>query len=276
MRQAQGLDCDAECHAEAVEAYGVDSAIAWGMGNGPFDDQRIAFEYSRDGPEAPQPLFRCPTGARLSRVGDDARCVSADGAEVVPVFESFGEGPGMRVSAFISGRVCRDGTTPTGVCVETADIEVRGERAWYGFEFDYVNADPAEPLRCTSIGAEDDFMGSVVRNVVTLLPADDSSEAGQVLGRIQNALGRGASLTDILSGISVRPAGAPDPALASPVPTPGVPPTVEVPSARGHLLVEMFELGASGTAGSVVDRQVHCTHNGLPVLETDFRLRFGR
>lgn len=274
MRQAQGLDCEAECHREAVEVYGVDNAVSWGVGGGPLDPQRITFQYTREAPGAPQPLFRCPAGASLDRDGEAARCLAGDGADVSPVFDNYGDGPGMRLSGVVAGRVCREGNVASGVCEETADIEVSGDRAWYGFEFDYVNADPGEPLMCASFGAEDDFMGSIVKNVVALLPTDDTSEAGQVLGRIQDAMGRGASLTDILSGITVRAAGDPSPPLASPVPRPGVPPTVEVPSAHGHLLVPMFELPTAAAPGSLVEREVRCTHKGQPVLEASFRLRF--
>jgi hypothetical protein len=36
----------------------------------------------------------------------------------------------------------------------------------------------------------------------------------------------------------------------------------------------MFELGSSGAPGSTLLREVRCSHNGSPVLETTFRLRF--
>jgi hypothetical protein len=264
-----------ECHKEAVEQYGMETATAWGLGGGPVESQRITFEYTRDSPDVPEPLFSCPTGTRLTCGGTAGRCLTDVGAEAAPVFAAYdGNAPGMRVSAFQSGRVCRDGEK-SRVCEQTIEINVSGARTWYGFEFDYVNADPSAPLQCFATGAEDDFMGSVVKSAVTLMPADDSTELGKVLGRIQTELGRGGSLTDILSGVKVRPAGQPAPAVETAAPpAPGVPGSLPIPATSGHLIVPIFELGKAAPPGSTLLREVRCSHNGSPVLETTFRLHF--
>jgi hypothetical protein len=276
QQRAKGLDCEALCHTEAVEQYGVETATSWGMGGGPFDDRRITFEYTRDAPDAPEPLFRCPAGAQLGCGSPAGRCVTADGTEAAPVFDAYAAGAGasgMHVSGFESGRLCGGGAE-AAVCEQTVDIDVTGDRTWYGFEFDYSGADPSAPLRCLATGAEDDFMGGVIKSMVALAPADDNTEAGKVLGRIQRELGRGASLTDILSGIRVTPAGKSPPAPPAPGTSPGVPASVPIPAASGHLVVPMFELRDGAPPGSTLVRDVRCTHNGAPVLETSFRLRF--
>jgi hypothetical protein len=277
QRQGQGFDCDAVCHTEVVEQYGVDRATSWIRGGGPFDDQRITFEYTRDAPDGPEPLFRCPDGASLSCGAGAGRCVTGASAEVTPVFDAYAGGArGMQVSGFRSGRVCGSGGSQSSVCEETVDVAVTGERAWYGFEFDYRNADPSAPLQCSASGAEDDFLGGLVKNLATVMPADRSTELGALFGQIQNELGRGRSLTDVLSGISVRPAGEPAPVeSAAATAKPGVPSSVPMLSASGHMVVPMFELGSGGAPGSVTVREVRCTHKGSPVLETTFRLRFG-
>ena len=275
MRGQQGFDCEAQCHTEAIEQYGFETGTSWARGGGPFDAQRITFEYTRDSPDTPQPLFSCPDGARLSCGSAAGRCVTAAGTEVTPVFDSYAGGKGMRVSGFRSGRVCRDGDTASGVCEQTIDMDVTADRVWYGFEFDYANADPSVPLLCSSSGAEDDFMGTVVKSMLTFAPADDSTEFGKVFGQIQHELGSGRSLTDVLAGIKVKSAGQPASVAETPAaPAPGVPLSVRVPSASGHLLVPMFEPSDAAAPGSTLLREVRCTHGGSPVLEATFRLHF--
>jgi len=89
------------------------------------------------------------------------------------------------------------------------------------------------------------------------------------------SFGRGRSLTDVLSGIRVTPAGgAPVGGASPPAAAPGVPPSVPVPAARGHLVVPMYELADAAAPGSVLVREVRCTQNGSPVVETTFRLHF--
>jgi hypothetical protein len=285
QRRQQGLDCEGQCHAEALKTYGFESGTSWAAGGGPFDNDRITFEYTRDAPGAPEPLFRCPAGSQLN-TASGARCLAVDGREVTPVFDAYaGAAGGVGVTGFRSGRVCRAGGT-SSVCEQTVDVTIAGDAqcaqaggarpcTWYGFEFDYTNADPAAPLVCSTYGATDDFMGRVVGRALTAVPADESTELGALLGKMQGELARGRSLTDLLSGIKVRPAGQPAPAVeAPPGPAPGVPSSVDLPSASGHLVVPMYELADGAVPGSVLVREVRCTHNGSPVLETSFRLHF--
>jgi hypothetical protein len=117
-------------------------------------------------------------------------------------------------------------------------------------------------------------MGGVVKSLITFAPADDSTELGQLLGKIQNSLGRGASLTDVLSGIRVSPAGKAPPPPPDPGTTPGVPGAVPLPAASGHLIVPMFDVREGAAPGSTIVRDIRCAHKGVPVLETTFRVQF--
>lgn len=51
------MECDAQCHAEAVESYGLEPAVSWLGGDGPYDG-RITFEYTRDQPGSPEATYR--------------------------------------------------------------------------------------------------------------------------------------------------------------------------------------------------------------------------
>ncbi len=207
------------------------------------------------------------------------------GEEVTPVFDTYAGGPDtVRVSNFRSGRVCPDGERASGVCEQATDIDVSGESrcdqagtskgcTWYGFEFDYAPVHSSAPMFCASSGADEDFLGRVMKDALTKMPVDQSTQLGQALGEIQRQLGSGRSLQDVLSGITIRPAGQPAP--PPPAPTPGVPASVKLPAAGGHLLVPMFEFRDGGAPGSVLVREVRCTLAGSPVLETTFRLHFG-
>jgi hypothetical protein len=256
------------------------------VGGGPFDSDRITFEYTRDAPGAPEALFRCPAGSRLS-TASGARCLTSAGREMTPVFDAYAGGTGgIAVSGFRSGRLCREADGTSRVCEQAVDVPITGDAqcpqtggakpcTWYGFEFDYTNANPAVPLACAAYGATDDFLGQLVGGALTTIPADQSTELGAVLGKIQGELAQGRSLTDILSGVKVRPAGQPAPPVdAPPLPAPGVPSSVDLPSASGHLLVSMYELSDGAAPGSVLVREVRCRHNGAPVVETSFRLHF--
>lgn len=286
-RAARGLDCDAVCHKEAIQRYGFENATSWIGGGGPFGATPITFEYTRDTPQGPEPVFRCPGGSQPACSGGAGRCVTSAGLEVSPVFDRYVGGTGTaRVSGFRSGRVCRDGAGVPGVCEEAIDIDVRGDArceqagaskpcSWYGFEFDYANASPGVPLVCSTSAADEDFLGGVVKRALTAMPADRSTELGAALGHIQGELGRGRSLTDVLSGIKVTPAGGAPVGGAPPAgAAPGVPPSVPVPTARGHLVVPMYEMADTAAPGSVLVREVRCTQNGSPVVETTFRLHF--
>jgi hypothetical protein len=284
-RQAQGLDCDAACHEEAVQQYGVENALSWASGGGPYEGAPITFEYTRDSPNGPEPMFRCPAGARVTGTAAAGRCVTASGEDVTPVFDTYvGGAATVHVSDFRSGRVCRDGDVASGVCHEATDIDVTGEArcdeagtskpcTWYGFELNYANADPSAPLLCSS-GAQEDFLGRVMKDALTKMPVDQSTQLGAALGHLQEQLRQGRSLQDVLSGITITPAGQPAVPKPTPPPPPGVPSSVTLPSASGHLLVPMYEYRDGAAPGSVLVREVRCTLKGTPVLETTFRLHF--
>lgn len=55
---------------------------------------------------------------------------------------------------------------------------------------------------------------------------------------------------------------------------PGVPTEFALNGVAGHVLVLMFELHDSSPPGTHVGRQVRCSLEGKPVIETTFRLHF--
>lgn len=292
QQHAAGYDCAAECHAEAVDVFGIEQAGSWAMGGGPFDAQPIRFEYTRDTPDAPEAVYTCPQGSRQVCQAGSGQCQS-NGATVDPVFNSYtGAGTGMRISRFESGRVCLENGNPSSVCEPAVDIAVKGEHrcmqqggqgscSWYGFELDYQNADPSQPLVCYSTGGEggDDFLGGMVAGLIKAAPSDAGGELGDLLGNLQKELASGASMDELFSGISITTAGENPVTLggapkAEPEAKPGVPRNVTLQGVNGHLFVPMFELQSGSAPGSVVEKQLRCTHKGAPVLETTFRLHF--
>ncbi len=293
QRNVAGFDCQASCHREAVSTYGIETAGSWAAGGGPFDGDPIVFEYTRQSPGAPEAAYRCPEGARRECSGAAGRCVDSAGASIAPVFDSYpAGGPGdMRIAGFRSGRVCQGSAGPSGVCEPAVNIQVTGDEpcrsggaetgcTWYGFELDYENADASQPLLCTSAGGEEDFLGGVVAGALAAAPANRNNELGAALGHLQDQLAGGSSLKDVLSGISIKPIGQPGSPSPAPQeelpPPPGVPGSVELAAASGHLLVPMYEKREGATPGTVVVREVRCTHRGEPVLEATFRLSFSR
>lgn len=295
-----GVDCDARCHFEAMKTYGVENATSWVGGGGPYDGAPIVFEYTRDAPGAPEPYYRCPEGTVRDCAGGTARCVTPAGVAAEPVFDAFPQqGAGaIALSGFRSGRLCEQ--TPGGarVCQETVSIQVTGVDSCtqaggsqpctrFGFEFDYRGANPAVPLMCTasSSDAADDFLGGVVSQGIRAMPVQDSgSDLGKALGGLQQALKEGRSLKDVFSGISVTPlgpdgkpvesarvgAGTPS---AEPAP---VPARVQFGAASGRLVVPLSAPYEPQRAGEVVVRDVKCSYNGAPVLETRYRLHYGK
>ncbi len=296
----QGFDCQSQCHSEAVETFGFEPATSWATGGGPFDGPPITFEYTRAYPEAPEPVFRCPEGASLECAGDTGRCLRASGTAVDPVFDSYPEsGPdAMHISGLRAGPLCGD-----RVCAQRADIRVTGQDACergselesctrYGIEFDYENADPSMPLECSTStsGGESDFVGDLLAKGLRSMPdpgggsGEGSAEAqeedgmGQLLGIFQKVVNSADSPEDV--EISMAPLG-PDgqPIESQRVGTSGssgpppVPRSVTLPAASGHLLVPMYQL-AGRDSGEPLVREIRCTHKGIPVLETTFRLRF--
>ena len=294
QRNAQGIDCNAVCHVEAVEAFGLENATSWMQGGGPYDPQPITFEYTRDAPGAPEPVYRCAEGTQLTCGGETARCLTAGGVEVEPVFDAFPPAGTLVVSSVRSGRLC-SGASGAGICEEAVEIPVTGtdscdlgsggERCTrFGFEFDYRGANPSVPLACssTSSDGQNDFMGGLVAQGLSAIPAQElGPDFGALLGSLQGALREGNSLTDVFSGLTVTPggrSGAPVPPAraggAPPPPPPPVPRRVTFESARGRLVVPMYARHEPARAGQAVVREVKCSYSGSPVVETRFRLRY--
>ena len=197
QRGMERMECDVQCHAGAVEAYGMENATAWAAGGGLTDGPPIFFQYTHDSPGMPEPAFRCPPGAELQCSRGKGSCNIAGGGQVDPVFDSYpAAGPGaMQVSGFRSGRLCGD-----QVCGQTTLIQVtgqdvceRGPCTRYGVEFDYVNADPSAPLECTGeVTAGGDFLGKMLKKAADSAPqmGDGSGEDGmaELMGVFQQVL----------------------------------------------------------------------------------------
>jgi len=289
QQHGEGYDCQAECHAEAVEDWGVENTTSWAVGGGPFDGDPIIFEYTSEAPDGPEAVYRCPEGARQECTAERDGC-RAGGKPVEPVFDSFAGGAAsVRVTGFRSGRVCTTGGQPSSVCEVTADIKVIGQDyctqpggkkgcTWYGFELDFANANPAEPLICRTSAAEEDFLGGVVSKVIKSSSVDEGTEMGQFLGQLQKELNSGKSMDEVFSGISITTEdgtvlGGEEPSDV--FPKAGVPTEVAFNGASGHLFVPMFELRGASPPGSSVEHMVRCSQNGTPIIETRFRLHFG-
>ena len=286
-----GFDCQTECNASAVEDWGVEMTSSWALGGGPHDDEPILFEYSMDQLAGPEAVYSCPKGSRQQCTAGPDGCM-ANGDSVEPVFSTFvGGGPGaIWVSGFRSGQVCLKDGKPSSICKDVVDIQVTGEDVcaqadgnqactWFGFEMNYRDANPSEPLICQSSGAEEDFLGSVVSQVIEAAPAnsDPDSELGNMLGQLQKELQSGKSLDQVFAGISVTTADGKT--LGTPTTTEsfqqaGVPSEVALNGSAGYLFVPMFELYSAAPPGSSVEHQVTCLQQGQPVIETTFRLYF--
>jgi hypothetical protein len=282
-------DCQTECHAEAVSDWGLERAGAWAAGGGPFDSEPVTFQYTTDTPDGPHALYGCPDGAQRQCTAGNGQCVSGSNP-VEPVFNTFEGGVAgtVQVSGFRSGIACTEAGHPTSICQQAVEISVTGEDqcaqpegnkrcTWYGFELDYHNAVPGEPLICNSSAIEGDFLGGVVSRAIESANADTDTELGKLLGQFQQDLNSGKSLDSIFSGISVTTADGNTVGGAPPAETfqpPGVPTEVELNTTSGHLLVPIFELHDAAPPGTQVEHLVRCSQQGLPVVETRFRLHF--
>jgi len=283
-----GFDCQTECNAEAVEAWGVETTGSWALGGGPYDDAPIIFEYSMDIPAGPEAVYSCPKGSRQQCAAGPDGC-TAGGESVDPVFATFA-GAAVWVSGFRSGPVCLTGGQPSSVCQTAVDIQITGEEncalsggnqpcTWFGFEMDYRNANPMEPLICQSSANEEDFLGGIVSQVIKAAPDSTGSDSdlGNFLGQLQKELNSGKSMDQVFSGISITTEDGTvlgGPAATESFQQPGVPGEVSLSGASGHLLVPMYELPGAAPPGSVVEHQVRCLQQGQPVIETTFRLHF--
>ena len=286
----QGGECETQCDAQAVEEFGIESATSWFMGGGPYDGQ-TNFEYTLDTPGSLEAAFRCPDGASR-QCTDSGSCLAANGVPVEPVFDSYpSAGAGaMRVSAFRSGPACGD-----SVCEQSANIQLTGADTCagsrctrFGMEFDYQNADPAAPLECSpsTSGGDKDFIGDLAKQGADAMstrnrgsdPSEGEDGMAQLLGMFGKVLASGDSPEDV--NISMAPLdkdGNPvESQRVGSTPREGPPPiprSVGLPAASGHLFVPMYQLADGSTATGIKERRVRCTHKGVPVVETVFRLQ---
>lgn len=285
QNQAEGFDCGAYCHTEAVNTYGLPNATSWAGGGGPFDGPPILFEYTRDTPNAPEPAFRCPDGSQLQCSGGKGQCLAAGGASLDPLFDSYpSAGAGaMRIAGFRSGRLCGD-----RVCEQTTLIRVTGQDSCergpctrYGVEFNYENADPAAPLECTGeVTAGGDFLGNMLKKAADSAPqmGDGSGEDGmaELMGMFQQVLKSADTPEDVQ--ISMAPLdehGNPieSQRVGNQYSGPAsVPRTLQIPAASGHMVVPMYQL--MGISSPPEARQIRCSHKGVPVLEVVFQLQY--
>jgi hypothetical protein len=287
-QNAQGVDCDAYCHSEVVEVWGLERASSWALGGGPFDNAPIRFEYTLHAPGVLEPAFRCPDGTRFECRSGSGRCLGAAGAVADPVFDSYpAAGPGaMRVSGFRSGPLCGERVCEQASLIRVTgrDICERGQCTRYGVEFDYRNANPSMPLECSaSTTGGGDFVGNVLKQAADVMPQRQPGEGSgqdgmaQLLGLFQQVLRSADTPEDVqISMAPLDEAGNPiESERVGPGTTftPSVPRSMDLPAASGRLLVPMYQLAeVSDTADRV--REIRCSHNGLPVFEVTFQLRF--
>jgi len=290
--KAVGGDCQSKCDTEVVQQYGAESALSWLRGGGPYDGQ-VSYQYTRDAAGALEPAYRCPAGATRQCAGM-VGCIAANNTPVDPVFDSYPTGPGaMQISEFRSGPACGERVCATGFDIPVSGTEecVGGNCTRFGMEFDYRNADPSAPLECSTStsGGEDDFIGGLLKlgGDAMVTRADPSASDGQgqdgmaeMLGMFAKVLASGDSPEDV--NVSIAPLdeqGRPiESQRVGSTPSNGLPPiprTVDIPAAKGHLFVPMYQLTEGMQPGEVKERRVRCTHKGEPVLETLFRLHAG-
>lgn len=285
QNREQGFDCEAYCHTDAVNAYGLPNTTSWAAGGGPFDGPPIIFEYTRDTPNSLEPAFRCSEGAQLQCNGGKGQCVTAEGT-AEPVFDSYpAAGPGaMRVMNFRSGPLCGDSVCrqATLIRVTGQDTCERGRCTKYGVEFDYKNADPGVPLLCSGEVTEGgDFVGNILRKGAERMPqqGDGSGEDGmaELVGIVQKVLKSADTPEDVR--VSVAPLDEHgNPIESQRVGTTytgpaSVPRSVDIPAVSGHMVVPMYQLVDVPDKDNRV-RQIRCSHKGQPVLEVAFQLQF--
>lgn len=293
--QRGGLECQAQCHGEAIQRFGLERATSWASGGGPHDGPPITFEYTRATARALEPVFACPEGSRLACSGAAGSCLRSDGSPVEPVFDSY---PGatadaMRISSLRVGSWCGE-----RVCGHAPEIEVTGGDTCagagattrctrYGMEFDYRGADPAAPLECSSSksGGRGDFVGDLIKRSADSMPqhGEGSARAGGGLGELLGVLQKVVASADSPEEVefSFAPFGPDGKPIESQrvgsqsgsAPR-AVPRTVGLDAASGRLVVPLHELAGSPGPPRVEEREIRCTHRGVPVLETTVRLRF--
>lgn len=278
------LECDTHCHAEVVEAYGMENAMAWAGGGGPTDGPPIFFQYSQDAPNLPEPAFRCPESAELQCARGKGRCLLAGVGQVDPVFDSYPATDSMRIANLRAGPLCGEEVCEqaTVIAVTGGDVCERGACTRYGVEFDYQGANPALPLECSGeVTGGGDFIGGLLKKGAAMVPeqGDGSGEDGmaELIGMFQKVLNSADAPEDVQ--VTVTPAdekGNPLEAVQVGSNFEGplsVPKTVVIPAADGRLLVPMYQLVDVPNQGSR-QRKLRCSHGGQPVLEVDFQLQF--
>ncbi len=278
-------DCQSRCDAAVMDSYGFEKATAWLLGKGPYDGE-TTFEYTRHGPAAPEPAYRCPEGAGR-QCGKHVGCVASNGNLVDPVFDAYPSVSGtMRISGLRTGPLCPGDVNR--ICGQSARINVNGEEQCpgghctrFGMAFDYTNADPSAPLQCTTStrSSEDDFVGDLIklggdavaeRNEATGGPAEEDG-MGQLMGAFAKVIASGDSPEDIDVSITTTDEQG-RPVESQRVGPPPIPRTISIPAPGGHLFVPMYQLSGNSKVGTVKERRITCTHKGRPVLETVFIL----
>lgn len=278
-------DCDTVCHQEAVENYGMERSMSWLGGGDPYDG-RITFEYTREQPGSAEGVYRCPSGSRLECGGGAGRCIGAGDKQVDPVFDGYsGTGPGMRISNFETGRLCGE-----SVCKQAKVIEVSGQDSCdggactrFGMAFDYTGADPSEPLTCrTPIvdEGEKDFVEKMFRpmvesgNVGAAGGGEGMNELFGLINQVVKAVESGEQVSYAPLGEDGKPIESERVQLqAAGTEGSSIPHTIDVPAESGHLVVPMHQM-VGGAQTEPVTREIYCTHEGVPVLETSFVLQF--
>jgi hypothetical protein len=77
----------------------------------------------------------------------------------------------LRILDFVSGPVCHNQDGTEGICKQAEDIPIKGESVcdwsgekrrctWFGFQFDYENADPRIPIDCDYVRSQPSTEGN--------------------------------------------------------------------------------------------------------------------
>jgi len=122
-----------------------------------------------------------------------------------------------------------------------------------------------------------DFVGNLLKRGLEFMPAQDGG-ADRWWRSSSPAVSRSRRPEDVdISMAPLGPDGEPIEAQrvgtgqAGPRPVPN---NVDLPGPSGHLVVPMYQTVDSASSEPVMVREVRCSHKGVPVLETTFRLRF--
>lgn len=283
-----GGECQSRCDAAVIERYGLDAG-SWLVGRGPYEGY-VTYQYTRDDADALEPVYRCPDGASR-QCGRDTGCVAANGELVDPAFDAYPDvQPGaMRISAFRAGPACGSKVCEHSpeIRLSGADTCAEGRCTRFGMEFDYQDANPGKPLDCSvsTSGGDSDFIGDLLKLGADASatrnrdapPPDPDDGMGQLLNLFQQVLTSADSPEDVQ--ISMAPLDEQGNPIESQrvgndarVRVPPIPRTVTLSAASGHLFVPMYQLTDGSVSATGKERRLTCSHDGVPVLETTFRL----